>query len=226
VRLRSSHGSVTVAVAAALAAGSGACEQPQRGALSGGWCHTAEADSATLVMLDDMEDGDDQACPSWAGRWSVESTGVSVPASGQPVKPQEVIVALPAAHTTPSARALHLTGSLAAGQYAQLTLPLSSVDLNAYKEIDFWSRFDSNASSSLSVGVVTAAGAFWTGVMIQGTWGDSGGPNNAALASLSADGGPITAEALAVATGVAFRYQAAADGDFGFWLDDVQLKRK
>ena len=74
----------------------------------------------------------------------------------------------------------------------------------------------------MSIGVVTTAGPFWTGATIQGTWGDSGGPNNVALGNSKF----ITPEALAVATGVAVRYEALVDGDFGFWLDDVQLKLK
>jgi hypothetical protein len=209
------------------------CDQPQKGARSAGWCHPAAADSATLVMLDDMEDGDDRACPSWAGRWSVEATGVSVPGPGEPVKPEEVSVELPVSHTAPSYRALHLTGSLTAGQYAQLTLPLSSVDLNDYKEIDFWSRSDPNPSLTLSIGVVTAAGSFWSdglrgrGAAILGSWGDSGGPNNVALAALEdADGNLIDAAALAASAAIVFRYPAPVPGDFGFWIDDVQLKRK
>ncbi|HEY8924014.1 MAG TPA: hypothetical protein VIU64_06510 [Polyangia bacterium] len=222
--LRSRSSAASIAAVATAALGFGACEQPQKGALSVGWCQPAAADAATVVMLDDMEDGDAQACQTWAGRWSVEATGVSVPASGTPVKPQEVNVPLPSSHTAPSERALRLTGSLAAGQYAQLTLPLSSVDLSAYKEIDFWSRSDSNTGLNLSVGVVTASGAFSTGATIQGTWGDSGGPNNVALAALN--GGVITDEALAASSGITFRYEALADGEFGFWIDDVQLKRK
>ena len=209
------------------------CDQPQKGALSGGWCHAAAADSATLVMLDDLEDGDGLGCPSLAGPWSVEATGTSMPAPGQPVKPHEVTVELPASHPAPSYRALYLSGSLVAGQYAQLTLTLASVDLNDYKEIDFWSRSDPNPSLILSIGVVTAAGAFWSdglrgrGAMIQSAWGDSGGSNNVALAALEdPDGQRITAEALAVSSAIVFRYQAPADGVFGFWVDDVQLKRK
>jgi len=216
-----------------MALGSAGCEQPQKGALSAGWCQPAAADSATLLMLDDLEDGDDQPCPSWAGRWSVDATGLSVPAPGAPVKPQDVTVDLPVAHTAPSYRALYLTGSLVAGQYAQLTLPLASADLNAYKEIDFWSRSDPNPSLTLSIGVVTAAGAYWSdglrgrGAAILSAWGDSGGPNNVALAALEdADGNRITAEALAASTAIVFRYAAPADGAFGFWIDDVQLKRK
>jgi hypothetical protein len=185
-------------------------------------------------MLDDLEDGDSAPCEPKAGHWMVYADGNVVPASDQQATPVELPDADPArTRANPSFRAQYLHGSLAPGGWANLVLPLAVSDLTPYKEIDFWAHSDS-PSLNIRVSVVTATVTdndyFGGGVDITQTWGDHGSINNIAISNGALTKSDLTTAAtpadLSVATAIAFQFAPpAGSSQFGFWIDDVQLKQ-
>jgi hypothetical protein len=208
------------------------CTQPQTGVLSATWCHPTVADGTGLVMLDDMEDGDDLPCDRAAGPWVVQSDGEVIPAPDAMVEPGELLGPLAVSRAVPSLRAQHLQGTLVAGGHATLVLPLANNgNLSGYSEIDFWARSDQPATT-LHVGVMTvglADGDFYgTDVTVTGTWGDKGNNNSVPLIGgvLKQSGGAtVTPEILASSSAIVFQLVAPDATTFGFWIDDVQLKQ-
>jgi len=209
------------------------CTDPQSGIYAQSWCHPGAAENQPYVMLDDMEDGDSTPCAG-AGKWMVDGTGDFAPdVSGGPATPTD----LPAADQAiraPSFRAQHLHGTLTPGGYARIILPLPAAlaDLRPFQEIDFWSRGDATAVT-VRVGLFTASapdGDFGDGVVIQPTWGDGGKNNNVAIAALTRSDGmtPVTPDDLSASTAIQFLFSSDQNGgatSFGFWIDDVTLKR-
>jgi hypothetical protein len=224
---------ITGAAVAVLGSGGLGCTSPQTGLVAATWCLPTAAQGMPLVMLDDMEDGDDRPCVSAAGPWSVGVTGGDVtPAPGTKVEPQELVGELAVTRTPASFRALHLSGTLAAGGHAELIMPLADPDLNPYKEIDFWARSDHPEELTLRVSVVTPAGADGdyfgdNASMIRDAWGIGGSANFISIGALyKADRTTrATPDELAASTAIIFQLVATGATAFGFWIDDVQLKR-
>lgn len=212
-------------LSAGLAAG---CSSPQSGLFAAAWCHPTAAEGAATVMLDDMEDGDSVPCAG-GGKWTVEGNGDFSPETvGGPATPVELDPTDEAVRS-PSTRAEHLAGTLPAGGWGGLLMPLAQPDLTGFKEIDFWAK-TTLPTATIRVGLFTTDQSYFsTDVMVQSTWGYGGLINNAALQALLApDGTPITAAQLATGASLSFRFlsdeNAGATG-FEFWIDDVQAKR-
>lgn len=230
--LSPSSSRLTVGLVAALCSVVGVgCTEPQTGLLTKTWC---QPQSAGTVLLDDMEDGDTAPCEKKAGHWMVYAQGNVIPGADQEAVPVELPDADPArSRAIPSFRAQYLHGSLAPGGWANLVLPLAVPDLTPYKEIDFWAHSDT-AALNIRVSVVTDTVSdndyFGGGVDIAQAWGDHGSINNIAISNgaitRSTDGRPATPDDLSVATAIAFQF-APPEGSaqFGFWIDDVQLKQ-
>jgi hypothetical protein len=223
-----------LAAGAALAALGVGCTEPQTGLIAATWCHPGPTpDGTTLVVLDDMEDGDDRPCVAAAGSWSVGVTaGEVTPAPGMKVEPQELDGALAVTRNPPSFRAQHLAGSLAAGGHAELVMPLADPDLRGYGEIDFWARSDHPEELTLRVSVVTPSGSDGdyfgdNATMIRDAWGIGGSANFISLGALKKPDlvTPVTQDELASSTAIIFQLVATDAVAFGFWIDDVQLKR-
>jgi hypothetical protein len=222
--------SFKVALVSVLASGLGlGCTEPQSGLLTKTWCLPQ---AAGTVLLDDLEDGDAAPCEPKSGHWMVYADGNVIPGAGEEAAPVE-LPATDAARSRaiPSFRAQYLHGTLAPGGWANLVLPLSIPDLTPYKEIDFWAHSDSPALSirvSVVTDTVTDDDFFGGGVDITQAWGDHGSINNIAISNgaiTRSDGTPATAADLSAATAIAFQF-APPEGasQFGFWIDDVQLK--
>lgn len=183
-------------------------------------------------MLDDMEDGDAIPC-NRQGNWSVGGGGSVTPLPGAHA-PGIDLTGDDITKRAPSLRALHLSGTLDAGGYASLVLPLGSVKLAAYKEVDFWARTDGSTDIMLRVAVNTTTSngdPFFTTATISSNWGESGNMtkvnNVPLLGALVNSVATATADDLAASSSIEFQYQAGDNSSlttFGFWLDDVQLK--
>lgn len=225
---------------AALLLGLGAgCTQPQSGIFQSHWCHPNDADQQPYVMLDDMEDGDAAPCAGISD-WAVSGSpdfgpvGDTVPETvgGRPL-PVVLLDADQAALDPlfeavgfgPTTRAHHLHGTIAAGGYGSLVLP-PAIDLSAFQELDFWARTDGGAAT-LTIGLFTNDGRYFSEkVTIQAAWESYSAPLLGGL--FAADGTPVTAADLATAAQLEFRFQGDINGNpasFGFWLDDVVVKR-
>ena len=205
------------------------CTEPQTGVLTKSWC---QPQSPSTVMLDDLEDGDAASCDKTVAHWVVHGIGALIPGPGEEAKPVELPPDDPAwSRVSPSFRAQHLHGSLGPGDWGRLVLPLANLDLTPFLELDFWAHSDSPVLN-IRVGVATATtseyDAFAGDVMITQAWGAGGSINNIPLvggALARSDGTPATDADLALATAITFEAPAGG-GDFGFWIDDVQLKRR
>jgi hypothetical protein len=216
---------------ALLSAASLGCTEPQSGLLTKTWC---QPQAAGTVLLDDMEDGDSAPCEPKAGQWMVYSNGDVMPTSGQAAVPVDLLDGDPArSRMFPSFRAQYLHGSLAPGGWANLVLPLAIHDLNGYREIDFWAHSDSPTLTirvSVVTDTVTDDDYFGGDVTIRQTWGEQGSINNAPIVGAALTKSDMTTSAtpadLAAATAIAFQF-APPEGasQFGFWIDDVQLKQ-
>jgi hypothetical protein len=223
-----------------LLAGSGCVEPQSTGSTR--WCKAA--DPALIEVIDDMEDGDGAACNN-AGNWWVKGAGDLRPGAGKLGRAADLegddLMA-----RRPSVRAMHAAGTLDAGGTASLFLALNRKDLSPYMEIQCWARSDGEALT-LRVNVTTAAttdsaeggtcdpgqggcgdhfgdGAF----QVTGVWGSSGLPNSVALTGITQDGaGQKVPRDFSKTMGIEFRVEAPADApkEFGFWIDDVQVKR-
>jgi len=225
-----------MALSALLALAAGGCTDPQSGVYAKTWCHPTAAEGQPLITLDDMEDGDATPCAG-GGPWIVDGTGDFTPAKiGSPALPTELSDADKVLRA-PSVRAQYLHGTLVPDGYARIILPLPATlaDLRAFQEIDFWARSDAGAAT-VRVGLFTASapdGDFGDDVVIQPMWGPDGRNTmaaNAALAALrrSDDVTVITPDDLAASTAIQFVFSSDKNGGattFGFWIDDVQLKR-
>jgi hypothetical protein len=203
------------------------CAQPQSGLFAAGWCAPKPEAAAPFVALDDMEDGDDVPCNHAAGRWTIQGSGTISSPVGGVVEPTE-LDATDLAVRTDSLRALHVAGTLEAGGFVQLALPLAYYDLSGFQEIDFWARSDSAAQLQLDIAVTTdvAQQGYQTGATITSTWGEAPRPNSVALDALFNGTTPVAAGDLAAATSITFTYVSSVSGAFGFWLDDIKLKRR
>jgi len=214
----------------------GGCTDPQSGIYAKAWCHPTAAEAQTFVMLDDMEDGDSTPCTG-GGSWMVDGTGDFTPEkTGGPATP----TALPAADQAaraPSFRAQYLHGTLAPGGYGRIILPLPAAlaDLRPFQQLEFWARSDAG-QVTVRVGLFTASapdGDFGDDVLIQPFWGDDGkntNPSSAALTAFTRSDGAttVTPDDLATSTAMQFLFSSDKNGgatSFGFWIDDIQLKR-
>lgn len=203
------------------------CTEPQSGLLTKTWCQPT---APSTTMLDDLEDGDAVPCATAAAHWFVDGDSTLIPTPGQDAKPVELPAGDPAwSRPVPSFRAQYLHGSLPPGGSGSLILPLADPDLTPYLEIDFWAHSDSS-TLNIQVAIVSNGEIFGTEAMLTQAWGAGGSINNVALVGgvlARADGTAATDADLSAATAIAFQYQApAGTADFGFWIDDVQLKRK
>jgi hypothetical protein len=218
------------------------CVEPRSGETAKSWC--LPTDPLLYDVVDDMEDGDGKTCDK-SGAWSVTGSGTLMPRPG----------ALAEAADLPgddlharrgSVRAMHLQGTTDAGGSASLFLSLNWLDLSPYEEIQFWARSDSG-TLQLRVNVATSA----TTETVQGgscdpglgacgdhygdspfeitePWGAAGNPNSIALAGIAQAGfGQVVPRDFTQTMGIEFRVTApaAAATTFGFWIDDVQVKR-
>lgn len=219
-----------LSVLSVVAAG---CADPQSGIYARSWCHPTTADNQPYVMLDDMEDGDSLGCAG-GGSWMVDGTGDFAPQKVVgPASPTDLSAADQALRA-PSFRAQYLHGTLVPGGYARIILPLPAAfsDLRPFQEIDFWARGD-GVPVTVRVGLFTASaidGDFGDDVVIQPTWGDDGKNNNAAIAAFTRSDGVthVTADDLSASTAIQFLFSSDRNGgaaSFGFWIDDVELKR-
>jgi hypothetical protein len=220
---------------AAIGAG---CTQPQSGVFDGHWCRPGAADGQPYVMLDDMEDGDSVPC-SGVGKWTVGGSADFAPTGetvGGPAIPalltdtdrqvlDPMFEMLAPAGFADTFRAHHLQGTIAAGGYGSLILP-AATDLSAFPELDFWARTDTGAATVL-VGIFTADGSYFSEkVSIRSAWDTYSAPLLGAL--FRTDGAAVTAADLAATTQIELRFQGDLNGNppsFGFWFDDVVLKR-
>lgn len=218
------------------------CVEPQSGNTAQGWCRPT--DPLLYEIVDDMEDGDGKTCDR-SGFWSVIGSGTVTPQVGV------VTEAAPLQGTdltarSPSLRAIQLSGTINAGGSASLFLSLNGLDLTPYEEIQFWARSHSG-NLALRVNVATAAsteaaqgGSCDPGLgpcgdhygdspfEISESWGAAGNPNSIALAGISQVGfGQQVPRDFSHTLGVEFRVTApeAVGATFGFWIDDIQLKR-
>lgn len=229
MRFASERTGRTLALVGLLAGLAAGCTAPQSGVFQSHWCHPAPTEGLPTVMLDDMEDGDSVPCLG-TGRWMVEGTGDFAPdPTGAAAVPTELSDDDQAVRA-PSTRALHLSGTLPAGGWGGLIMPLAQPDLTGFQEVDFWAKSVSAASALIRVGVFTAAGDYFSrDVSIRSTWGDSGSDNNAALKALiGSDSTPISTDQLASCVAIDFQFISAENAgapSVDFWVDDVQLKR-
>jgi hypothetical protein len=221
-----------------------ACVEPRSGLHAADWCRNDEAGSD---LIDDMEDGDGAIC-SKRGAWSVTGPATTVPGPGglstSADLPADDVIARA---TAISYRGQHLGGTLEAGATAALVVSLGSIDLRLYDQVLFWARADSgNAIVRVSVatpettevaeggtcdpGASACGELFGDDAMIAETWGDptAEGANNIALAALTQEktGRMVDVDNdLAGAIALQFRFTGTG-GRFGFWIDDLRLKKK
>jgi Carbohydrate binding domain (family 11) len=197
------------------------CMDPQSGIFAEGWCKTA--DPQTLQMVDDMEDGDGIPC-SKMGTWYVAGGGSLTPPAGNILKAAD----LPAARDR-SFRAQHLTGSVEAGGSAVLGVRLGGVDLTGFQEIQFWARAEGgNLEIRVAVETPSTSGDgdhFGDVATVFTEWGVQGVPNSIALTALTKGTGQvITPDDLRSSLAIEFQLVGESPS-FGFWIDDIQLKR-
>ena len=213
--------------ALAFAAGGLGCTSPQSGLFEATWCAPKPEAGAPFVMLDDMEDGDDVPCNQNAGEWMIQSNGTITSPPSSVVTPTD-LAGVDLTTRAGSLRALHVAGTLEAGGFVQLALPLGYYDLSGFQEADFWARSDNSAQLQINVAVTTEAApqGYQTGATIYPAWGESGRPNNVALDALFSGGTAVAAGDLASSVAITFTYVSPVSGPFGLWLDDVQLKRR
>jgi hypothetical protein len=218
------------------------CVEPQSGITVSHWCKPSGSGS---LVIDDMEDGDAVTCDK-KGRWSVMGEGMLRPAAG----PLALAADLEGDDLTaraPSVRAVHLSGTLAAGESASLFLALSRQNLTGYDEIQFWARSD-GGTLELRVNVLIpattdpaqggscdsgggACGNHYGEPQFEVTerWGSSGLPNSIALlvgGIEQPDPAHTVPRDFGETLGVEFRVSAPVDAaqGFGLWIDDIQLK--
>jgi len=204
------------------------CTSPQSGLIAKEWC---QSPSASVLLVDDMEDGDGTNCARTGG-WTVEGAGSLTPEPGAVAKAADVIDLRPmtATMSTPSFRAMYLSGTTAAS--AALVVSVGSLDIKDYQQILFWARSD-NSSINLQISLVTESSAatgdyFSTPATISSMyWGvDSSNqtPNFASIGALVNSSGASIDPGDAVSA-IRFQFTAPTPTDtaFGFWIDDVQL---
>lgn len=227
-----SRPAIRVAALAALAFAAGACTTPQSGSFADHWCKTTG--DATLQLLDDMEDGDGKACQN-QGSWSVtkgEGGGETTPSPGPILKSDDLSEADLTARGV-GLRALHLTGTgFQEGEWAALRIDLADGDLSPYDEIQFWARSDApGLEVRVAVATDTTAGSdtHWgIPVTVTQQWGD--GQGKPFSFPLIGEGDMMVPEAqkdLAHSQALEFQVHASAGvPSFGFWIDDIVLKRR
>jgi hypothetical protein len=222
-------------LAAALAPGL-ACTDPQSGIFQSAWCRVTGAEAELTVVLDDMEDGDGKPCGG-QGSWSLAkdpNSGETTPAEGTIAKtedlPPDDLVLRGA-----SVRALHVSGrNFADGGWAilRLDIPAAHRDLTPYKEVQFWARADSPGALTIRAAVVTAVtaggSAHWgSSITLTDKWGDNG--DNPISFPLIGEGDGVVSDGdkdLGQSLALEIQFTASpAVAAFGFWIDDIVLKR-
>ncbi|MES1208411.1 MAG: hypothetical protein ABUS79_20935 [Pseudomonadota bacterium] len=210
-----------------FALGAGACTSPQSGLFEQTWCKPT---SDMFEIIDDLEDGDAVTCDK-SGNWSVahgDGPGTNNPAPAERVPPAE-LSATDQVTRAPSLRAQTLAGQgFTDGDWATLAVSIGTRDLALFNEIQFWAR--SNAETlDIRVAVATSTTAGGTvhwglPVTLSSEW-------TLASFALDATGDGLVPESdknLAEARRIEFQFRAgtASPASFGFWIDDVQLKKR